>query len=394
MIRKGKMGGFIAAAAGLWAGSMGAMAEYGLNFPDPVTKVGQDIYGVHMLTMQIATWLMAIVLVIMAYILYKFRKSKGYVADQNFHKSWFGQWSWVLVPAMVLVVDLTIAGSAQSTLKSFWNAPKQFCSDEGADPEYCFDMNVKVIGHQWWWEYEFPEHGVEFQGEFHPITVESRPTDEETAGEHFLRDVDNPLTLPVDRTIRYLNTSADVLHAWWVPELGFKRDAIPGYILETWAKIDADKTGIYRGQCAELCGTWHSKMPVVVNAVTPEEFDAWVEEEKRTLLTALIEASSNKEWTMEELYSKGEVAYNTKCAACHRPDGSGLPPAFPPLRGSKVALGPVEEHLKMVINGKGTMPPWKMLSDLEIAAIVTYERNAWGNATGDVVQPSAVKAAR
>ncbi len=394
MNKIGKRSSLIAVIAGLCLSSMSAVAEYGLNFPDPVTSVGQDIYGVHMLTMQIATWLLAIVMVFMVYILFKFRKSKGYEADQNFHKGWFGQWSWVLVPAMVLVVDLTIAGSAQSTLERFWNAPKQFCSDEGADPERCFDMNVKVIGHQWWWEYEFPEHGVDYNGEFYPITVESRPTDEETAGEHYLRDVDNPIVLPVGRTIRYLNTSADVLHAWWVPELGFKRDSIPGYIMETWAKIDADKTGTYRGQCAELCGTWHSKMPIVINAVTPEEFDAWVEKEKRTLLTSLIEANSIKEWTMEELYSKGETAYNTKCGACHRPDGSGLPPAFPPLRGSKIATGPVEEHLKMVLNGKDTMPPWKMLSDLEIAAIVTYERNAWGNATGDVVQPSAVKAAR
>lgn len=390
---------------GLWSGrvaslvggilvSMEAAAEYGLNFPDPVTRVGQDIYDVHMLTMQIATWLMAIVLVFMVYILYKFRKSKGYEADQNFHKSWFGQWSWVMVPAMVLVVDLTIAGSAQSTLERFWNAPKQFCSEEGADPDRCFDMNVKVIGHQWWWEYEFPEHGVEYDGEFYPITVESRPTEQDVAGENYLRDVDNPIVLPVGRTIRYLNTSADVLHAWWVPELGFKRDAIPGYMMETWAKIDEDKEGVYRGQCAEICGTWHSKMPIVINAVSPEEFDRWIENEKKLLMAALVEANSNKEWSMEELYSKGEAAYNTKCAACHKADGSGLPPAFPPLRDSKVATGSIEEHLKMVINGKGTMPPWGMLSDLEIAAIVTYERNAWGNATGDVVQPSAVKAAR
>ena len=394
MSRRGIWGGRVAAWVGGVVASMESAAEYGLNFPDPVTRVGQDIYGVHMLTMQIATWLMAIVLVVIVYILYKFLKSKGYEPDQHFHKSWFGQWSWVMVPAMVLVVDLTIAGSAQSTLERFWNAPKQFCSEEGADPDRCFDMNVKVIAHQWWWEYEFPEHGVEYDGEFYPITVESRPTEQDVAGEHYLRDVDHPIVLPVGRTIRYLNTSADVLHAWWVPELGFKRDSIPGYIMETWAKIDEDKEGVYRGQCAELCGTWHSKMPIVINAVSPEAFDHWIENEKRLLLAALVEANSNKEWTLEELYSKGEAAYNTKCAACHKPDGSGLPPAFPPLRGSKVATGPIEEHLKMVINGKGTMPPWAMLSDLEIAAIVTYERNAWGNATGDVVQPSAVKAAR
>lgn len=376
----------------LW--SMNVSAEYGINFPDPVTRVGKDIYDVHMLTMQIATWLMVIVLVFMVYILYTFRKSKGYEADQHFHRGWFGQWSWILVPAMVLVVDLTIAGSAQATLERFWNAPKQFCSEEGSDPDRCFDMNLKVIGHQWWWEYEYPEYGVEFEGEFYPLKIESRPTDEQTAGEHYLRDVDNPVVLPVGRTVRYLNTSADVLHAWWVPELGFKRDAIPGYIMETWAKIDEDKVGVYRGQCAELCGTWHSKMPVVINAVSGAEFDRWVEQEKATLLAALVEANADKVWSMEDLYSKGEAAYNTKCAACHKPDGSGLPPAFPPLKGSKIATGPVAEHIDIVLKGKGTMPPWGMLSDLELAALITYERNAWGNATGDVVQPSAIKAAR
>ncbi len=376
----------------LW--SMNVSAEYGINFPDPVTRVGKDIYDVHMLTMQIATWLMVIVLVFMVYILYTFRKSKGYEADQHFHRGWFGQWSWVLVPAMVLVVDLTIAGAAQATLERFWNAPKQFCSEEGSDPDRCFDMNLKVIGHQWWWEYEYPEHGVEFEGEFYPIRVESRPTDEQTAGEHYLRDVDHPVVLPVGRTIRYLNTSADVLHAWWVPELGFKRDSIPGYIMETWAKIDEDKVGVYRGQCAELCGTWHSKMPIVINAVSGADFDRWVEQEKATMLAALVEANANKDWSMEELYSKGEAAYNTKCAACHKPDGSGLPPAFPPLKGSKVVTGSVEEHINIVLKGKGTMPPWAMLSDLELAALITYERNAWGNASGDVVQPSAIKAAR
>lgn len=376
----------------LW--SMNVSAEYGINFPDPVTRVGKDIYDVHMLTMQIATWLMVIVLVFMVYILYTFRKSKGYEADQHFHRGWFGQWSWILVPAMVLVVDLTIAGSAQATLERFWNAPKQFCSEEGSDPDRCFDMNLKVIGHQWWWEYEYPEYGVEFEGEFYPLKIESRPTDEQTAGEHYLRDVDNPVVLPVGRTVRYLNTSADVLHAWWVPELGFKRDAIPGYIMETWAKIDEDKVGVYRGQCAELCGTWHSKMPVVINAVSGAEFDRWVEQEKATLLAALVEANADKVWSMEDLYSKGEAAYNTKCAACHKPDGSGLPPAFPPLKGSKIATGSVAEHIDIVLKGKGTMPPWGMLSDLELAALITYERNAWGNATGDVVQPSAIKAAR
>ncbi len=382
----------IALAAAALLASVSAQAEWGINFPQPVTPIGQSIYDVHMLTMQIATVLMVIAFAFIGYSLFTHRKSKGYVADQHFHKSWFGNWSWVLVPAMVLGVDLTIAGSAQKTLEDFWESPRTECSQPGADPAFCFDMPLKVIGHQWWWEYEFPNLGVEYKGQFYPLRVESRAVDEATSGDNFLREVDYPLVLPVDTTLRILNTSVDVLHAWWVPELGFKRDAIPGYIMETWAKIE--KEGTYRGQCAEICGTWHAKMPVVVKVVSKDEFNAWAEKKKAQMLASLEEQFAVKAWSMEEMMLKGEEAYNSKCAACHQVDGSGLGAAFPALKGSKVAIGPIAGHLKMVLDGKGTMPSWKMLSDLEIAALVTYERNAWGNNTGDVVQPGDVAALR
>jgi len=369
-----------------------AFAEYGLNFPQPVTSVGQDIYDVHMFTGLIVTGIMLVILILLVYILLTFRKSKGYEPDQKFHKTWFGHWSWVLVPLMVLGIDLSIAGKAQRTLDRFWNAPKQQCDQAGADEKFCFDMNVKIIGHQWWWEYEFPEHGIEFNGKFHPVRIESRATPADVAGDNYLRDVDNPLYLPVDTTIRYLNTSVDVLHAWWVPELGFKRDAIPGYITETWAKID--KEGTYRGQCAELCGTWHAKMPVVIKAVSKDKFNTWIKEKKSVMLASLKEANSNKEWSKEELISKGKTVYNTQCTACHQANGKGLPPAFPSLVGSQIIKGSVTDHINMVLNGKGTMPPWKHLSDLDIAAVITYERDAWGNNTGDIVKPADIKAAR
>jgi cytochrome c oxidase subunit 2 len=383
----------VATAAALLA-SAPAQAEWGINFPPPVTPIGQSIYDVHMITMQISTVLMFIAFAFIGYSIYKHRKSKGFVADQNFHKSWFGSWSWVLVPAMVLGVDLTIAGSAQKTLEQFWESPRTECSQPGADPEFCFDMQLKVIGHQWWWEYEFPDIGVEYKGQFYPLKVESRAVEEDKAGSDYLREVDHPLILPVDTTMRILNTSVDVNHAWWVPELGFKRDAIAGYIMETWAKIDADKQGTYRGQCAELCGTWHAKMPVVVKAVSKDEFNVWVEKEKAVMLASLEEQFAVKTWTMEEMMLKGEDAYNNKCAACHQVNGTGLGAAFPALKGSKIALGAAKDHILMVLNGKGTMPSWKQLSDLEIAAIVTYERNAWGNNVGDVVQPGDVAALR
>ncbi|MCB1830241.1 MAG: cytochrome c oxidase subunit II [Chromatiaceae bacterium] len=351
-----------------------AQAEYGINFPEPAGKVARDIYDIHMLTMQIATFLLIIVFSIVLYSVYFHRKSRGYQADQNFHNTWFGHWSWVIVPALVLGVDFTIAHGANTVLKTVWDVPKE--KDI---------MDLKVTGHQWWWEFDYLDHGIK---------IESRALTEDKAGDLYLRDVDNRLVLPTGTKIRFLHTSADVNHAFWVPELAFKKDAIAGYVTETW--IEMDREGVFRGQCAELCGTWHSRMPIVVEAVSPEKFAEWVGKEKAVEEAAAAEASSEKSWSKEELMAKGEALFNTKCAACHQINGTGLPPAFPPLKGSPIATGAIVDHLKIVLNGKeGTaMQSWSSLNDLEIAAIITYERNAWGNDTGDVIQPADVKNAR
>ncbi|MCP4127644.1 MAG: cytochrome c oxidase subunit II [Gammaproteobacteria bacterium] len=351
-----------------------AVAEYGVNFPQPASDSAQDIYDIHMLTMRIATALLIIVFSFVIYSLVKHRKSRGFEADQEFHKSWFGQWAWVLVPALVLGVDLTIAGSAQIVLEKLWLVPKA---------EKLLD--VKVIGHQWWWEFEYLDH---------EIKVESRFVPKDKAGDGYLRAVDNHLVLPTNTKIRFLHTSADVIHAFWVPELGFKKDAIPGYITETWSELKRE--GVFRGQCAEICGTWHSRMPIVVEAVSPERFRQWLKEQNAVQLAAKAEAASDKSWSLEELMEKGKGLYNNKCGACHQVGGQGLPPAFPALKGSKIATGPLAGHLDIVLNGKEdtAMQAWNQLNDLEIAAIVTYERNAWGNNAGDLVQPVDVKAAR
>lgn len=354
--------------------SGGAQAEMGLNFPPPAATTAQEIYDIHMLTSGIATVLLVIVFAFIIYSLMAHRKDKGYEADQHFHESWFGKWSWVLVPTLVLGIDLTIAGSAQSTLEKVWEVPK------GEDL-----MDVKVVGHQWWWEFEYLDEEV---------TVESRYIPKDEAGDLYLREVDNRLVLPVGKKIRFLHTSADVLHAFWVPELAVKKDAIPGYVTETW--VELTREGVFRGQCAELCGTWHARMPIVVEAVSQEKFAAWVQEKKQAKQQAIAEASADKTWSKDELMEKGMGLYNTKCAACHQVTGAGLPPAFPALKGSKMVLEDLAGHLEIVLNGKqGTaMQPWNALNDLELAAIITYERNAWGNDTGDVVQPADVKAAR
>jgi len=358
---------------GLLAASA-AHAELGINFPEPAAGVAREIYDIHMMTMQITTVLLVIVFAFVFYSLYFHRKSRGYEADQHFHTSWFGQWSWVIVPVLVLGVDMTIAGKADSVLKKVWEVP-----------EDANIMDVKVTGHQWWWEFDYLDSGIK---------VESRYVPKEKAGDLYLREVDNRLVLPTGIKIRFLHTSADVLHAFWVPELAVKKDAIPGYVTETWVSLDRE--GVFRGQCAELCGTWHSRMPIVVEVVSPQAFEVWKEEQLASKVAAAAEASADKVWSKDELMAKGKTLYETKCAACHQATGLGLPPAFPPLKGSPIAIGAITEHLNIVINGKpGTpMVAWGTMNDLEIAAIVTYERNAWENNTGDVVQPADVKQAR
>ncbi len=380
-----KVVGPIAAGVSLlWTGMVSA--EYKYNFPEPVTPIGQSIYDVHMLTMAITTVILVIITLIVLYAVFTFRKDKGYVADQEFHNSWFGRWSWVIVPVAVLAIDLSIAGKAQPILEMLWDSPTKECSDPTLKPENkdkCYDMIVKITGHQWWWEYEYPDLGIK---------IESRYIPEEESGDNYLRAVDNNFVLPVNKKIRFLQTSVDVNHAYWIPELGFKKDAIAGYISETWGEIT--KEGIYRGQCAELCGTWHARMPAVVEAVSQEKFDLWVAQKQAEKQAALAEAASDKVWTKDELYAKGEAVYNVKCVACHQVTGLGIPPAFPPLKDSKIVKGPVSEHIKIVLNGLKTMPPWAAETDLDLAAIITYERNAWDNNTNDVVQPADIKAAR
>lgn len=384
-------------AAMAWLAAAGAArADYAINLPAPATASARDIFYIHMRTVTIAAVLLVIVFAIVGYSLVVHRKSRGYVPDQNFHKGWFGRWSWVVVPVLVLGVDISIAGSAEAVLQRLWLVPK--------DKDM---MELKVTGHQWWWEYEYLDQNVK---------VESRFVPQDKAGDLYLREVDNPLVLPTNTKIRFLHTSADVNHSFWVPELGFKKDAIAGYITETWAVIDRE--GTYRGQCAQLCGTWHARMPIVVQAVAPERFSAWVAEQKTKMAAAETEAASGKTWSKDDLIEKGRNLYNKNCAACHQLDGRGLPPAFPPLaagaafaaasdivkpleergffKDGKIALGPVARHLDIVLNGiPGTsMQAWKQLNSLEVAAIVTYERNAFGNHSGEVVQIADVEKAR
>ncbi|NKB77010.1 MAG: cytochrome c oxidase subunit II [Gammaproteobacteria bacterium] len=356
-----------------------ALADWQLNLTEGVTEISREVYGMHMMVLWICVAIGVVVFGAMFYSILKHRKSQG-ATPATFHESVVAEVSWTVVPFVVLIAMALPAAKALIKMEDTSNS----------------DLTVKVTGHQWKWEYEYVDSGVRF---FSSLDTASREASARDSGidvhsvDNYLLDVDNRLVLPVGKKIRFLLTSNDVLHAWWVPAFAIKKDAIPGYINGMWTNIDEE--GVYRGQCAELCGKDHGYMPIVVEAVSQDRYDEWVGEQ---LAAAEAEANSaDKEWTMDDLMAKGEAVYGTSCAACHQGNGQGIPGVFPALAGSPMALGDIKTHIDIVINGKAgsAMQAFgAQLSDVDIAAIVTYERNAWGNDTGDVVQPSAIKAQR
>jgi len=349
------------------------LADSDYNLPDPVSPLTRDVYDLHMLTTTIAFYIMVIVTAVILYAIFKFRKSSGYKADQEFHKGSFGKYGWLLVPIIVLGIDLTIAGPGTKTLAK-------------VEEHIPADITVKVIGSQWRWTYEYMEDDIKIVSNLVP---------KEKAGDMYLRAVDDHLVIPINTQVRFLHTATDVLHSWWVPALAIKKDSIPGYINETYT--NADTEGTYYGQCAENCGTGHAFMPIKVEVLSKEKYAVWLEGRKAAAAEAAAEAASNKTWSQEELLAKGEAVYQKTCSACHGATGEGIPNAFPALKGSPIATGSLADHMNIVINGKsGTaMAAWgPQLNDLELAAVITYERNAWENNTGDTIQPSDVKQAR
>ncbi len=258
------------------------------------------------------------------------------------------------------------------------------------------DMTIKVTGYQWKWKYDYMDDGLSF---FSVLAQDSNDARQPGSNidlnsiDHYLLDVDQPIVLPINKKIRILTTANDVIHAWWVPALGWKRDAIPGFINDNWIIIE--EPGTYRGQCAELCGKDHGFMPIVVKAVPEEEYVAWVKGMK--MAKAEAAASGDRDFSKDELMASGKELYSKNCAVCHMAEGQGIPGTFPALAGSAIATTPegLPDHIDRILHGKNLMPPFgEQLSDADIAAVVTYERNAWGNDTGDVVQPKDIKAAR
>ena len=360
-------------------GSLPVWAEYGLNLTKGVTPISKEVYDLHMLILYIVTIIAVLVFGVLFYSIYHHRKSKGAV-PAKFHHNTRLEIIWTVIPILILV------GMAVPATKTLIKMEKT----ENAD------ITVKITGYQWKWRYDYMEDGFGFFSNLAPESNKARQLganqeDQIAQMENYLLEVDKPLVLPVKTKIRLLTTAEDVIHAWWVPALGWKRDAIPGYINDNWTYIE--EPGVYRGQCTELCGRDHAFMPVVVHAVSQAEYATWVEEQQSQAEVGLC--ADESACTTEELMGAGERLYGEQCAQCHQAQGQGLGEMFPALVGSALVTGPAADHIQIVLHGKNLMPAFAgQLSDAELAAIITYERNAWGNDVGDEVQPADVAAAR
>ena len=368
-------GGVARAAAAVAAAGLPALAhaarEY--NLQTPVTAIAKQQYDLHMFIFWICAVIFVGVFGVMFYSLWKHRKSVGHQAEQ-FHENTVVEIVWTVIPFLIL---LFMAYPATKTILAM--------KDTSAS-----ELTIKVTGYQWKWNYDYLQDGFGFYSNL--ATPLAQIEGREAKGEHYLLEVDNPMVVPVDTKVRVLITAGDVLHAWWVPALGVKQDAIPGFVRDSWFR--AEKVGTYRGQCAELCGKEHAFMPIVVEVKSKEDYAAWAAAQKQKSASAADDPS--KVWTREELVASGEKVFAANCAACHQPTGKGVPGAFPALDGSKIVNGPPEDQIHLVLNGKpGTaMASFKALSNADLAAVITYTRNAWSNKTGQAIQPAQIQAAR
>jgi len=359
--------------------SNSVFADWEVNLTKGVTEISREVYAMHMMVLWICIAIGIVVFGAMFVSILKHRQSKG-VTPATFHESVVAEVTWTVIPFLILIAMAIPAAKALIKMEDTRHS----------------DMTIKVTGHQWKWEYEYLDDGVHFFSNLDAASREAAALDsgvDVSTVENYLLEVDNPLVLPVDKKIRILLTSSDVIHAWWAPAFAIKKDAIPGFINEMWFKIEEE--GTYRGQCAELCGKDHGYMPIVVEAVSEDKYSEWVATQ---IVAAEAEANSaDREWSMTELMERGESVYGTACAACHQANGQGVPGVFPALAGSQMALEDIEGHINVVLNGTpGTAMQafGAQLGDADIAAVVTYERNAWGNDTGDVIQPAQIKVLR
>ena len=348
-----------------------AAAQNQVNMSPGVTEIGADIFELHMLIMWICVVIGVAVFAVMFYSIYAHRKSKGHQASQ-FHESTKVEVAWTVVPFLILIA---MAVPATSTLLEVYD------NDEA-------ELDILITGYQWKWKYEYLEESGEPVAFFSNLaTSQEEIYNTDKKGDNYLLEVYEPLVIPTNTKVRFLITANDVIHSWWVPEIAVKRDAIPGFINEAWTRVPEE--GIYRGQCTELCGAYHGFMPVEVHAVSREEFDAWMAA-KRGAAAAQTQLAMQT-LSVDDLMDQGKTVYDSACLACHGAQGQGG--IGNAIAGSAVVLGDLSDHMAVVakgVSGTAMQAFGGQLNDVEMAAVLTYQRNAFGNNTGDVVQPGDV----
>ena len=344
-----------------------------LNMREGVTQVSRDVFELHMLIFYICVAIGAVVFSVMFYSLFRYTKKRN-PNPSTFHESTKLEVAWTVVPFLILIA---MAVPASKTLTEIYD------DEEG-------EINIQVVGYQWKWEYKYLEDDINFFSNL--STDQDEIYNLVPKGENYLLEVDEPLIIPVDTRVRFLITANDVIHSWWVPDFAIKQDAIPGFINTAWTR--AEETGIYRGNCTELCGKNHGFMPVVVKVVEKDEYNDWVlaKKEEAIKLAELTE----KEWSLAELTDRGEGVYQKNCVACHQMNGEGLPPIFPALAGSDIVTFDKDRNVEILmegVQGAAMQSFANQLSEVDMAAVITYTRQAWGNAEngdGEYVVPSDI----
>lgn len=345
-----------------------------LNMRVGVTEISREVYDLHMLIFWICVVIGVVVFGVMFWSIVHHRRAAGY-EPASFHENTKIEIAWTVGPLLILIA---MAVPATEVLVKMY--------DTGGE-----DMTVEVRGYQWKWQYKYldDDFNETFAFMSNMKTSQDEIYERANKGEHYLLDVDNPLVIPTNRKVRFLLTANDVIHAWWVPDFGIKRDAIPGIINELWAIVP--EPGIYRGQCTELCGKDHGFMPVVVQVLDEADYDVWYGEQLQAAQAR--KAALSKTFTPEELMAEGEAVYGTYCVACHQPAGQGIPPVYPALAGSPKVTGDQGDQIQILwegVPGSAMQSFASQLDAAQIAAVVHYTRNSWGNNVGDVTQPRDV----
>ena len=345
---------------------------FALNMTEGATAISEEVFNLHMLIFWICVAIGVVVFSVMFYSMFAHTKKKNPVAA-TFHESTKVEIAWTVIPFLILIA---MAVPASKTLTKMY--------DDTAG-----DVNIQVTGFQWKWQYRYLEDGVSFFSNL------STDMDEiynlVPKGENYLQEVDEAVVIPVGKKVRFLITANDVIHSWWVPAFAIKQDAIPGFVNTAWTKVD--KVGTYRGKCTELCGKNHGFMPIVVKVVEQDEYDLWVSDKKEAAFK--LAELTEKEWTTAELVERGESVYATNCVACHQTNGQGITGIFPALAGSDIVLNNKPRNIEILMEGVqgAAMNSFDYLSEVELASVITYTRQSWGNAEkgdGEIVSPKDI----